>query len=176
MPHPQVIILGYSEAAMFAHGVSRPGLTGIISIHGAREFGVEAAAGRRIDLQFDDIEVAPPCDMAAMQRVISRRRWAQQNGLMEVGPTRADAAAVIEFAEALRGDEGVVLCHCGGGMSRAPAAALVCLAVWRGPGSEAQCVAEVRKQRPGAVPHVGFVRLADELLGREGRLVDAVVG
>jgi predicted protein tyrosine phosphatase len=59
-------------------------------------------------------------------------------------------------------------------MSRAPAAALICLAVWRGAGSEAECVAEVMRIRRGAVPHVGLVRMADELLGRGERLVRAL--
>jgi predicted protein tyrosine phosphatase len=67
----------------------------------------------------------------------------------------------------------MILCHCGGGMSRAPAAALICLAAWRGPGSEADCVTEILKLRRGAAPHRGLVRFADEVLGRRGRLVHA---
>jgi predicted protein tyrosine phosphatase len=83
-------------------------------------------------------------------------------------------AAIIQFAESIRSCNGIVLCHCGGGMSRAPAAALICLAVWRGPGTEVDCMAEVLAQRPGAVPHEGLVRLADALLGRENRLVSVL--
>ena len=171
---PALVILGYSEAAMFVRG--RPGLAlaGLVSIHGRREFGVEAEAGRRLDLVFDDVEVPEPGDVFALQRAMSRRRWAEQNGLAEVPPGSADAAAVIEFAEALRGAGGTVLCHCGGGMSRAPAAALICLAVWAGAGAEAECVASVRRLRRGAVPHAGLVRFADALLGREGKLVEAL--
>ncbi len=59
-------------------------------------------------------------------------------------------------------------------MSRAPAAALICLAAWGGPGTEAACVEEVLRLRRGAVPHAGLVRLADQLLGRGGRLCDAL--
>src|SRR4029079_17898226 len=89
---------------------------------------------------------------------------------VEVAPVVADAAAIIGFARTISGIDGVVLCHCGGGMSRAPAAALICLAVWLGPGGEARAVEHVRAVRRGAVPHVGLVRFADELLGRGGRL------
>jgi predicted protein tyrosine phosphatase len=174
MTHPQLAVFGYSEAAMFIRGTPKPDVTGIISIHGGREFGVEAEVPRRLDLTFDDVEVAAPDDMMAMQRAMSRKRWAEQNGLTEVAPVRADAEAIIRFADTVRDADGVVLCHCGGGMSRAPAAALICLCVWRGAGCEAECVAEILKSRRGAVPHVGLVRFADELLSRNGKLVAAV--
>ena len=87
---------------------------------------------------------------------------------------RADAAAIIDFAETIRGVDGITVCHCGGGVSRAPAAALLCLSVWRGAGSEAECVAEILKLRRGAVPHAGLVRFADEVLERDGRLIRAL--
>jgi predicted protein tyrosine phosphatase len=167
-------IFGYSEAAMFLRGASRPDVAAIISIHGSREFGVEADVAHRIDLTFDDVEVVALGDVEAMHRAMGRRRWAEQNGLTEVPPTRADAAAIVEFAEAIRGMDGTVLCHCGGGMSRAPAAALICLSVWRGEGCEDECVADVGRLRPGAVPHVGLIGFADELLGRGGKLTRAL--
>ena|SRR5437660_9753675 len=87
-------------------------------------------------------------------RRMRRRLWSLRSGLRKV--------------------KGIVLCQCAGGMSRAPAAALICLAVWRGEGTEKESVEEVRRLRRGAVPHVGLVGLADEVLGRGGRLVEAV--
>jgi predicted protein tyrosine phosphatase len=167
-------IFGYSEAAMFLRCTPRPDVTAIISIHGPREFGVEADVARRLDLTFDDVEVASAVDVEAVQRAMSRKRWAEQNGLTEVPPTRADVAAIIDFAKAVREVDGVVLCHCGGGVSRAPAAALICLSVWRGVGCEGECVADILKLRRGAVPHAGLIRFADELLLREGKLIGAL--
>jgi predicted protein tyrosine phosphatase len=175
MTHPTLAVFGYSEAAMYLRGTPKPNVDAIISIHGAREFGVGADVAQRLDLAFDDVEVAAADDLVAMQRVLSRKRWAEQNGLSEVAPVRKDAEAIIDFAKRVRGADGIVLCHCGGGMSRAPAAAMICLSVWRGPGSETACVAEVLKLRRGAVPHVGLVRFADDLLVRQGKLVAAVV-
>ena len=46
--HPKLKIFGYSEAAMFLRGVPAGDVAGIISIHGAREFGVEAEAPVRL--------------------------------------------------------------------------------------------------------------------------------
>lgn len=174
MPHPRLSIFGYSEAAMCLRGTARPDVSAIISIHGAREFGVEADVPHRLDLAFDDVEVVTEGDVESMQRAMNRRRWAEQNGLTEVAPTRADAAAIIDFAKAVRTLDGIVLCHCGGGMSRAPAAAIICLAVWRGAGREGEWVEEIVKLRRGAVPHAGLVRFADELLKRDGMLIRAV--
>ena len=174
MTHPTPVILGYSEAAMFLRGPAAPNVTAVVSIHGLREFGVESTTRHRLDLAFDDVEVPTPGDVEAALRAWGRRRWAEQNGLTEVPPTPADAAAIVRFAEDVRDAGGVLLCHCGGGMSRAPAAALICLAVWRDVGAEAECVRAVRAVRRGAVPHAGLVRLAAELLGRGGRLVQAV--
>lgn len=159
---------------MFLRGTAGAKVDAIISIHGGREFGVDADARHRLDLTFDDTEVPADDDVASMLRATSRRRWLEQNGLVEVPPSAADAGAIIEFARKVDGIADVVLCHCAGGMSRAPAAALMCLAVWRGAGTEAECVAEVRKLRPGALPHLGLVRFADQILGSDGKLTQAI--
>jgi len=160
---------------MFLRGSRGGEVAGVISIHGAREFGVEWAGKVRLDLSFDDVEMAAG-DVRALQRALSRKRWAERNGLVEVGPDRANVEAIVRFAEAARDLEGAVLCHCGGGMSRAPAAALICLAVWLGEGMEELAAAEMRAVRPAAVPHEGLVRMGDEVLGRRGKLVGAVRG
>jgi predicted protein tyrosine phosphatase len=173
--HPRLVILGYSEAAMFARGADCRSIAAIISIHGAREFGVDHPVAHRLDLSFDDIEVIGDAnDVMAMQRASTRRRWADQIGLVEVPPTPADAQRIIEFANEIRDVEGNILCHCGAGISRSPAAALICLAVWKGVDTELECAEEVLRLRRGAVPHVDLVRFADELLNRGGKLASAV--
>ena len=78
----------------------------------------------RLDLVFDDVEPAAKDDLSSLEREIRRRRWNEQNNLIEAAPTESDAAAIIEFAHQVHDAQGIVLCHCGGGMSRAQAAAL----------------------------------------------------
>jgi predicted protein tyrosine phosphatase len=158
---------------MFLRAAPAQNIAGILSIRGSRQCAVEAQCAQRLDLTFDDVEVPSAGDVESLQRTIARQRWARQNGLLEVAPSSADAASIIQFARDVQGLDGVVLCHCDGGMSRAPAAALICLAVWRGPGTERGCVVEIQRLRRGAVPHLGLVRFADELLGRGGALLDA---
>lgn len=105
------VVLGYSEAAMFLRGPRGAGVVGILSIHGAREHGVEFQIHDRLDLEFDDVEVPDGSDQMAMLRTSSRRRWAEQNGLREVAPNPSHAAAIIHFAERMRGKQGILLCH-----------------------------------------------------------------
>lgn len=102
-----------------------------------------------------------------------RQRAASEFGLRMKPPTRADVDAIIAFARQTQTVNGTLLCHCHAGISRSPAVALICLTTWRGPGSEAACVADIRRARPAAVPHEGLIRIADEQLGRGGALMEA---
>jgi predicted protein tyrosine phosphatase len=149
--HPTLAVFGYSQAAMFLARTPPPNVTAVVSIRGRREFGVPTVPGvRRLDLCSDDVDVPGIDDDVGRLRADARRRWAAEVGLTEFAPTPADAAAIIDFARALQGTEGIVLCHCGAGMSRAPAAALILLATWRGPGTEAECITELRRLCPAA--------------------------
>ena len=48
---PPLAILGYSEAAMFLQGSGGAQVRAIISIHGAREFGVQGDVPHRLTLR-----------------------------------------------------------------------------------------------------------------------------
>ena len=92
-----------------------------------------------------------------------------------VSPPRVeDAKAIVEFAREISGVEGTVLCQCQAGVSRSPAAALICLATWTNEGDEKDCVEQLLRVRPCAAPHRGLVAFADAVLGRCGRLVESV--
>ena len=89
-------------------------------------------------------------------------RAAEQDGRLETPPCAMDVQKIIGFAQSLPGNvpaDGIVLCHCTAGISRSAAAGLICLATWRGPGAEADCVAEVIRIRRAAAPHADLVRL-----------------
>jgi predicted protein tyrosine phosphatase len=174
MLFPPIVILGYSEAAMYLQSPVAD-VAAVLSIHGQREFGVEAVVDHRLDLHFDDADSPEAGDMMGALRAHSRANWCKQNGLLETPPAISDVTSILEFARSLRRVGGTLLCHCGAGMSRAPAAGLICLAEWSGPGGEEESVAEIRRLRRGAVPHVGMVRFADQLLCREGRLLRALL-
>jgi predicted protein tyrosine phosphatase len=90
-------------------------------------------------------------------------------------PERADVEAILAWgrdAYAEAGD-GHMLVHCHMGISRSTAAMTMLLAQAHPGESEAEIAQRVRGIRPIAWPNSRMVEFADEILGREGRLVAA---
>ncbi len=175
MSHPRVVALGYSEAGMLLRKPGTLDIQAIIAIHGQREYPVETdCVAHRLVLRFDDVEAPDPKDPLHAARIRLRQREAAEVGLAPTPPTADHARSIIEFARSIRDLDGVLLCQCLGGVSRSPAAALLCLATWTGPGHEQVCVEHLLTVRPCAVPHRDLVAFGDEMLGRGGRLVEAV--
>jgi predicted protein tyrosine phosphatase len=169
-------MFGYSEAAMLLRQPAGAQVRAIISIHGSHEYAVEApGVSQRLTLRFDDVDVPEPGDSIGMYRSWSQRKWAAEVGRPVTPPSQGDAEAIIDFARSVRDMEGTLLCHCHAGISRSPAAALLCLATWMGPGREMDCVAQIMQVRPAAVPHLGLIGFGDALLGRQGELVKALM-
>lgn len=176
MTHPSIITLGYSEAAMFLRRVEAGEIGAVISIHGRRENAVEVPAGVPVlGLEFDDAEAVDWSDPIAAHRAWVLAKWAAEIGRPTTPPRIDNARAIIEFARSHSQITGAMLCQCQAGMSRSTAAALLCLAAWTQAGEERECVAELIGVRPSAVPLMTLVRFGDEVLGREGKLVKAVV-
>jgi predicted protein tyrosine phosphatase len=88
-----------------------------------------------------------------------------------VPPDMDHVAAFLEFGREI-GSDGLLV-HCFAGISRSTAAAyaIVCQ---RNPGREEQVARALRTAGPHAYPNRRIVALADEILGREGRMVAAV--
>jgi predicted protein tyrosine phosphatase len=172
--HPTILALGYSEAAMLLRDPAGSHVEAIIAIRGSHEHAIEAAVAHRLELEFDDVDEPNQDDPVARLRAHAREKWAREIGRPQTPPTREHAAAIIEFARQTKDLRGTVLCHCSAGVSRSTAAALLCLAVWKGEGRERECVGELLRAMPCAAPHRDLVRWGDELLGRRGRLVEAV--
>jgi len=173
--YPPAIVLGYSEASMYLSRRDADPIGAIIAIHGQRELPVETGhVSRCLVLQFDDIEPPYRDDSLAAARFSVRQREAAAIGLSMNPPTESHVKAIIEFARDIRLMEGALLCQCQAGISRSPAAALVCIAEWLGPGNERTCVESLRTLRPAAMPHRGLVIMGDRLLGRNGQLLHAM--
>jgi predicted protein tyrosine phosphatase len=94
--------------------------------------------------------------------------------LTDVGATDQDVLRIIRLAETLGSNGGRVLIHCEAGVSRSTATALIMYGCWLGPGREREAMARVLAQRPVAVPNRRMVEIADRLLERGGRLVEAL--
>ncbi|HMO27991.1 tyrosine protein phosphatase [Enterovirga sp.] len=110
------------------------------------------AGTRRLDLVFHDIAEPRP-------------------GLLT--PARADIAALLAFGRSW--DEArPLLLHCRMGISRSTAGALILAAAARPGTGEERLAAALRAAAPCATPNARMIALADDLLGRSGRLIAAV--
>ena len=70
--------------------------------------------------------------------------------------------------------EAPLLVHCWAGISRSMAATFTILCDRLGPDREFQIAEAIRRRAPHADPNRLFVRIADEVLGRSGRMIEAV--
>jgi predicted protein tyrosine phosphatase len=89
-----------------------------------------------------------------------------------VAPDRNILRAILDFG---RGGTGcrVKLIRCWAGISRSSAAAFV-IACDRNPGYEQAIAEELRRRAAFVTPNRLMVRLADDLLGRGGKMIEAI--
>jgi len=66
-----------------------------------------------------------------------------------------------------------MMIHCHMGQSRSPAAAYIVLCL-KNPGMEQACAELLRMRAPHCQPNLLMVRIADEILDRQGRMVEAI--
>lgn len=86
---------------------------------------------------------------------------------------RERALEIIRFlGEAAPGED--ILVHCSRGVSRSTAAAFIILCRAGQPGDESKLARLLRRAAPFADPCPLLVSYADEILGRDGRMVEAI--
>lgn len=90
-----------------------------------------------------------------------------------VAPNDQHIVKLIEFARAW-GGQGPMVIHCWAGISRSTAAALITLCMLNPETPEYLIAQRLRDASPTAYPNRLMIRIADEALGRGGRILDAV--
>jgi predicted protein tyrosine phosphatase len=88
-------------------------------------------------------------------------------------PERRHVETLLDFARTWPAED-PLLVHCWAGISRSMAATYIILCDRLGRGSELFAAKAIRNRAPHAYPNALLVRHADELLGRQGRMVDAI--
>lgn len=88
-------------------------------------------------------------------------------------PGRQHIEALLAFTRDWSA-EAPILVHCWAGISRSMASAYTILCDRLGPGSEIVAARAIRARAPHAYPNALLVQYADDLLGREGRMIAAI--
>ena len=153
---PMIIIASRSVASR--HLMSRSRSRAIACLVSIGEPGEQPPSGyqriaRRLRLEFADADVETaeaPC------------------------ATADDIRRLVGFAATVATAPGKTLIHCQAGISRSTAAAYIVLAVILGPGREAEALEAMLAAAPLASPNRWMVQLADDALGRGGRLLAAL--
>jgi predicted protein tyrosine phosphatase len=89
-----------------------------------------------------------------------------------IAPDRDAIEAILDFGRRGTPDIPLVI-HCWAGISRSSAAAFM-IACDRNGGYEREIADELRRRAPFATPNRLMVRLSDEVLARDGRMVEAI--
>jgi predicted protein tyrosine phosphatase len=88
-------------------------------------------------------------------------------------PADEHVRSLIAFAEAWPREQPMVI-HCFAGISRSTAAAYITLCVTRPDRDENEIARRLRTASAIATPNIRLIALADEILGRNGRMVAAI--
>ncbi|WP_201837978.1 tyrosine phosphatase family protein [Microvirga zambiensis] len=88
-------------------------------------------------------------------------------------PAEEHIETLLAFVRAW-GRESPLLFHCWAGISRSTAAAYIAACALAPERGEADLAAILRAASPSATPNARLIALADDILGRQGRMVDAI--
>lgn len=117
------------------------------------------------------LETPPSIEPANHLRLAVNDIDAPQDGL--VHPCEAHVEALIRFAQAWN-RQGPLVVHCWAGISRSTAAAFITICALNPSAPEHVIASRIRQASATACPNRLLVRLADDILGRRGRMVQAI--
>ncbi|MGE0499810.1 MAG: tyrosine phosphatase family protein [Rhizobiaceae bacterium] len=92
-----------------------------------------------------------------------------------VSPAAEHVTTILAFARRWE-RKSPLLVHCFAGVSRSTATAYIVAAALDPARDEAELALTLRRLSPTATPNARLIALADDMLGRSGRMVDAVAG
>ncbi len=90
-----------------------------------------------------------------------------------VAPDESHVQALLDFAKGWSMDTPLLI-HCYAGISRSTAAAYIMASALNPAFDESELAGLVRNLSPSATPNLRLISLADEVLGRQGRMVAAI--
>jgi predicted protein tyrosine phosphatase len=146
----------------------------VCSLARLHETVAETGARHVVSLVAREDVVSRPAAVAAENHL-----WLQLHDISEplegyVIPESEHIEQLIAFVRRWPRDTPMVV-HCYAGISRSTAAAYVALCALNPPGYEQAIARALRRASPTATPNARIVALGDDLLGRDGRMIAAIV-
>jgi predicted protein tyrosine phosphatase len=134
-----------------------------------------AATGARhlVSLLGNEDHPPPPPELPAPKSPWVPAPQNREAGHGHVHPASAHVEQLISFVERWERARPLVI-HCYAGVSRSTAAAFVAVCTLNPRRSEAAIAEALRRASPTATPNIRIVALADDILGRDGRMVEAI--
>jgi predicted protein tyrosine phosphatase len=151
----------------------------VLTICGLEELDAHSAAGVSHILSILDPGWPEPAAFSAFDPHLRTTLYFHdsiESGPNIVLPEQADVERILAFGRDVGQDLRHLLIHCHAGISRSTAAMAMILAQAFPGESEGAIVDRLFAIRPQAWPNSRMIGFADELLGRDGRLTEAVAG
>ena len=133
----------------------------------------EAGAEHVVTLISGDTPVERPTSVAADNQLFLSMHDISDPADGMVLPSREHVSELLDFVGRWEQQAPVVI-HCFAGISRSTAAAFTTLCAMRPNADELEIAQRIRSRSPEATPNARIVQVADEILGRNGRMVSAV--
>ena len=149
---PQIHVCSLSKIAETVHATGARSMVTLINKDTPVERPREIAPERHLFVSVSDIVVA-------------------EEG--QILPAEAHLAELLAFVRAWDRRQPLVI-HCYAGVSRSTAAAYITACALREDACEFALARALRERSPTATPNAAMVALADGMLGRGGRMVEAV--
>lgn len=136
---------------------------------------IAAATGARslITLMNDDMTIARPAGIAPERHLLVAVSDIITETEGHVLPNETHVARLLDFVK-LWDREHPLLIHCFAGISRSTAAAFISACALSPQRNEIEIARTIRQASPTATPNRRLVAVADSMLGRNGRMVEAI--
>ena len=145
----------------------------VCSIFKITDMAEATGARSLVTLINDDIIVHRPASIAPERHLFVAVSDIVTETEGHVLPSEAHVASLLEFVK--RWDrEHPLLIHCFAGVSRSTAAAFVSACALSPHRDETEIAQAIRRASPTATPNRRLVAVADGMLGRNGRMIDAI--
>jgi predicted protein tyrosine phosphatase len=133
----------------------------------------ETRASHLVTLMGKDAEIHRPAGIAADRHLLIGVNDIAEPLEGYVLPGTVHIEALLAFVRAW-GRESPLVFHCWAGISRSTAAAYISACALAPERDEAAVAQALREAAPSATPNPRFIALADDILNRRGRIVDAI--